>query len=382
MRPRRPFPFGPLSLCGLLLGLVAACATPPPPTDDAIAVVAGAHGNAPAPAAVGAVAHAIDHAARIQATMTLVVDSGTPRILSQGKLGGSCRNDAACAQAVATSVARVGSALASARADTPENNLLGALDLAARGLADHAGHRVLAVIDSGLQTTAPLRLQDAGVLGADPREVADYLSHNRLLPSLAGDTVLFSGLGDTVAPQAALSPAQRANLAAIWEAVARRAGAADVRFVETPLTGPPAPGLPPVTPVPLGPTITFTGATVDLPDGAIPFERDSATLRDPEAARDTLASLADRINATHRPVLLTGTTANVGPLAGQRALGKARAEAIRDILVRRLGVPADLISTAGVGSDWQGYVADHDPTGQLLPGPAAQNRRVVVAQRP
>ncbi|HEY2206757.1 MAG TPA: OmpA family protein [Pseudonocardia sp.] len=377
----------PRSIAGVLVAAVAAvtllagCSTPAPAGDDALAVVVGGHANSPAPAALGTVAEAIDAAVHGQAAAAVVVNAGTPTVASQGALGLNCRNGASCDQAVQQNTALLTGTVAQARADTPENDLLGAIALGARTLADHHGARTLAVIDSGLQTVAPLRFQDPGVLAADPGEVADYLERGRELPELAGATVIFSGIGDTVAPQAPLPSAARANLAAIWEAVARRAGAATVRFVQAPLTGAPSTGLPPVTAVPVGVPAAFEGATLDLPETVLPFERDTAVLKDPAAARAVLTGLADRISARRTPVLLTGATANVGPLDGQRALGKARAEAIRALLVGQLGVPASLVATVGVGSAWQGYVHDHDAAGQLLPGPAAQNRRVIVAPR-
>lgn len=331
----------------------------------------------PAPEPLGAVAGVLDRAAHAQATAAVVVASGTPAVVRRGALGLGCRNEASCARAEYTNSELLRAAISQARATTPEDNLLGALDLGSRTLADHRGGKLLAVIDSGLQTVAPLRFQDPGVLASDPAEVADYLASVGALPSLAGDTVVFSGIGDTVGPQPALPTAQRTNLRAIWAAIAQRAGAASVQFVHDPLTAQPAAGLPPVTTVPVGPPVSFDATTVSLPDATLGFWHDSAVLRDPTTARATLRQLADRITATRTTVLITGITANVGPLAGQRTLGQARADAVAAIL-KQLGVPTNRVRTVGVGSAWPGYVPDHDATGHLLPGPAARNRMVLV----
>ena len=367
-----------LLLCALAV-LVAGCSAPAPTgTDDALAIVVGAHADAPAPTPGGAVAQAIDRAVQGQAWAAVVVDSGTPSVASQGQLGRNCNNSASCAQATQTNTALLDSTISTARAGQPEANLLAAIDLGARTLADHHGGKTLAVIDSGLQTLPPLRFQDAGVLTAAPQEVADYLQQTHALPALTGETVIFAGLGDTAPPQTPLSPAQRDNLQAIWSAVAHRAGAVDVQFVRAPLTSAPASGLPPVTPVPTGAPLSFTAPTIDLTDAVLPFRHDSAMIVDPAAASATLSALAAQLVASHAHLQLTGATANVGPLDGQRALGRARAKAIAAILVDRLHVPATLVTVVGVGSDWPGYVPDHDAAGHLLPGPAAENRRVVA----
>lgn len=363
----------------VLIVLVAGCSAPAPAnTDDALAIVVGAHADAPPPIPDGAVAHAINQAVREQAWAAVVIDSGTPGIVSQGQLASNCNNSASCAQTAQTNTALLNTTISRARAGQPESNLLAAIDLGARALADHHGAKTLAVIDSGLQTLPPLRFQDAGVLTAAPQEVTDYLQQTHTLPTLTGQTVIFAGLGDTAPPQTPLSPAQRDDLQAIWSAVAHRAGAANVQFVHAPLTGTPAPGLPPVTPIPTGAPLSFTAPTIDLTDALLPFRHDSAVLTDPAAARATLTTLAAQLLATHAHLQLTGATANVGPLNGQRKLGQARAAAIAAILVDQLHVPATLVTTVGVGSNWPGYITDHDATGHLLPGPAAQNRRVIA----
>jgi len=362
-----------------VLPLMSACAAPTSPTDTfALAIITGAHANAPKPVALGAVATSIDQAVRMQASAAVVVNSGHPTIVSQGRLALNCNNDTACDLAIRTKTRLLTTTVTGARADLPENNLLAAIALADRALADHHGTKTLDIVDSGLQTVPPLRFQDEGMLAANPQEVADYLDNTHQLPDLRGVDVIIEGLGDTSEPQDALLSAQRSNLEAIWEAILRRAGAVNVQRVEQPLTGHSASGLPPVTPVPVGLAISFTSQSFDLTEDLISFESETAILKDPVKAQETLTDLAERIIKSHATVTLVGATANVGPLDGQRALGTARANAIRTILVQQLHVPSGEVTAEGVGSDWPGYVSDHDQNGQLLPGPAAQNRRVVV----
>ena len=74
---------------------------------------------------------------------------------------------------------------------------------------------------------------------------------------------------------------------------------------------------------------------------------------------------------------LTGTTARVGAPDGQIDLSERPAQAVLEELVD-LGVPASALTAVGLGSEFPGYVPDHDAAGTLLPGPAAANRKVVV----
>lgn len=79
----------------------------------------------------------------------------------------------------------------------------------------------------------------------------------------------------------------------------------------------------------------------------------------------------------NRSVRLTGTTARTGDRAGQIALAEARANAVAGLLFER-GARREQVSTAGVGSYFDGYVPDHDAAGSLIPAAAALNRTVIV----
>jgi outer membrane protein OmpA-like peptidoglycan-associated protein len=74
---------------------------------------------------------------------------------------------------------------------------------------------------------------------------------------------------------------------------------------------------------------------------------------------------------------LTGTTADVGDKAGQVRLSEQRAQAVAALLAG-LGVPAGRLTVTGRGSDFPGYVVDHDGSGNLLPAAAALNRKVMI----
>ncbi len=98
--------------------------------------------------------------------------------------------------------------------------------------------------------------------------------------------------------------------------------------------------------------------------------------RDPDQTRAVLADYARAIKNGKR-ALLTGTTASAGTPEYRLQLSQKRANAVRDLLVS-LGAPADRISTRGWGSDFPGYVPDHDQQGNLDPIPAAHVRQAVA----
>lgn len=367
-------------LAVILVGvLLAGCeGGPPDPAGGALVVVAGAHANASAPAVPPGADAAVEAAARDQPTAAVIVSSGRPEVVEHGPLPLECRNRSSCAAALTQNVQAVAAAVSGARAGSAEVDLLGSLHLAARVLADDDGPRTLVVLDTGLQTVPPLAFQNPGTLQADPRDVVGYLESTSDLPDLTGVVVHLAGIGDTHFPQPPLDPAQRSDLLQIWEAVLVAAGAEAVHVEQTPLTGAPVPDLPPVTVVPVDAPVALDGRVVDLPESVVPFEPDTAVLRDPDSARVALVALAERITGEHSPVHLIGATASVGSPAGRRDLGAARADAVRRLLIEELGVPGELVTTEGVGSDWPGHITDVDADGRLMPDAAALNRRVLA----
>jgi outer membrane protein OmpA-like peptidoglycan-associated protein len=151
----------------------------------------------------------------------------------------------------------------------------------------------------------------------------------------------------------------------------------EVLLEERPLAEETVVGLPDVSvvPVPAGPACV--GATIELTGADVAFQPDSAEFVDAAAARAVLEPIAEQLVETAATATLTGTTADVGPIEGQRALGLSRAQAVLDELVA-LGVPASALTAVGLGSEFTGHVTDHDAAGNLLPGPAAANRKVII----
>lgn len=265
------------------------------------------------------------------------------------------------------------------RARVQGADLLTALDKAARAHKPVEGGTIV-VVDSGLATTGAVRFDDETSINVDETELADALAAQGQLPNLRGMTVVFLGLGETVAPQERLTPAQRDHVADIWKAIATRAKAACVTSLvqlgETAPTG----SLPPVPTVPVPAPVRAVGqSSFDVRFGdALLFEPDTSTFADPERAMAALRPVAD--HAAAQPgarVHVVGTSANLGSRDSQVALSSARARAVADALIS-LGVAPSRIDVEGVGSDFPGYVPDVDDEGNVIPGAAEQNRRVLI----
>lgn len=341
----------------------------------ALAVIVGAHSNMVAPSLVDPVKAEIETAAELGSPATVIVDDGSPSAAAPLSL--KTANDNPLYQQ--DQINQLTNLINQTRADDAEVDLLAAISLAARSVTDAVGPKTIVVIDSGLQTTGALRFQDSdgALLNANPDEVVELLRRTQQLPNLTGMRVIFTGLGDTAAPQQPMPAPARAVLVALWTKIVESAGGkAEVKQAPLPSTRT-IDGLPPVTTVPvtakpIGPLPSITV----LRDGTVGFVPDQAVFRDAAQARAVLADYAKEI-ANGRWALLTGTTASAGTSEYRLRLSQQRANAVRDLLVS-LGAPADRISTRGLGSDFPGYVPDHDPQGNLDPIPAAQNRQVII----
>jgi OOP family OmpA-OmpF porin len=381
---------------GLLAGLLAGCSSSSGASKGAsgtsvdaslgtggLAIVVGMHANAPTPSVPAEVLQLIDQALLDQSQIALVTNEGKARGQTF-QLPLTAKNALSKKQQLATYRAQILGGIATMRARTPQNDLLDAIDEAGRRIASVKGQRTIAVIDSGLQTISPLRFQEAGMLEADPSDVGDFLKHAGDLPNLAGDKVLLIGFGDTAPPQVSLAVAQRSNVQAIWSEVLTAAGAT-VTVGAAPITGDSATGLPIVATVAIKSPADFAVAVVapkktvsiQLTQDAVGFRPSTADFADRSAADRVLRPLAKQIRAQHLKVHLVGSTATHGTMASQRKLSKERADAVKQRLVN-LGVSAGAITTEGVGSAGPGHISDVSPSGGLLAGPAARNRKVTV----
>lgn len=394
---RRSWTWGGLAAV-LLVALLSGCggednesaqwsdATCPTGSSGSLAIVLGVRRNSPEPRLPQGIEELIVGAAKAGEPVVALPVDGEPTLEVEATFESTAGNEVARKEDLVRFVQNLREAMSGVRADSPEADPLTALTLAARAAGD--GGTVL-LLDSGLQTTGPLDFRQEGMLEADPTEVADYLQANAVLPDLTGRSVVFGGLGDVAAPQEPLQ-GHRENLIEIWTTIARRGGAGCVTVLEEPNTNEAVRtdgsgrALPPVSevavpdPAPIAVEDPDTCNEEVLREGGnVRFVPDEARFRDPRAVRDRLRRLARQIKEEGLSAELLGTTSSWGTKEGRLRVSRLRAAAVRDVLVD-LGVPADRLTTRGLGSDSDHHVDDRGPNGELMPGPAARNRSVVI----
>ncbi|MEV4517434.1 OmpA family protein [Dactylosporangium sp. NPDC049525] len=252
------------------------------------------------------------------------------------------------------------------------SDILGAL-----GAASRENPKKLLVISDGLANTGDLDLNRSG-FDSDPKMLADTIKNAKSLPpTLQGQTVVWSGLGETgtVLPQAL-----RTSLEGVWTAVLGAAGASVTFDARVGGSATPAPSGMPADEVKL-PKATETtngcGTEITVPT-ALLFSPNSAALQ-----QDTGTVLSDVANTLKGHAdwvaVVAGHTANYGTQEGQLKLSRQRAEAVAGRLVQ-LGVDRSRLTTEGYGSsrpavpEIVGNVHDE--------AAAAKNRRVVIVIGP
>jgi outer membrane protein OmpA-like peptidoglycan-associated protein len=263
-----------------------------------------------------------------------------------------------------------------ALAKVPEADVLSALSLASR--TTPAGGTVV-MLDSGLQTVAPLDFRENDLLLAEPNDVADFLTKAELLPDLARRNLVLVGTGDTAAPQERLNDRLRTNLRGIWRTIGE-AGSACVDDVPVGGREVSVEGVPTVStvvlPVPPEPA-KQCGDTVLGEQNNVGFLPDRTDFRDEAAARTEIGLIVDQARDGNQQIELIGTTARSGPRASQIDLAKRRANRVRDIMVEQ-GISPKRVTATGVGSfSDEFYLTDGGPE-KLDPAIASKNRRVIA----
>jgi flagellar motor protein MotB len=369
---------GALVLVASLAGCAGAAAAPAAPVHSGqLAIVVGAHANAPTGPLTGKGAWARDVAAAQGSDFQLVVGDGAPYVAADEALTVDAADEAARQAQREANRETIDAAVEEATARTPESDLLAALTLAAQHPVSAPGLRVVLVRDSGLSTTGVLDFRQPGLLDADPEEVADSLADVGQLPALSGVQVVFQGVGETLPSQPDLDPVRKVQLEAIWDAVLRRAGAVDVVFESPTDQRPPSGELPPVSPVELSAPLRCEDGVLTVSGGGMAYRPATSELLDPQAAEDLLRPVAERITSEGLIAEVFGHYAAVGEENRRRELTEERAQAVANVLID-LGVPVSQLRVQGFGSDFPGYVPDRDPAGRLVPATAALNRTVVL----
>jgi len=371
------------TVIALVSGL-AACSggSPPvqaPATDPAAVAVVTGEATSPAAIETPTIKALLNRAFDRNAGFAVVDAGGRPRLFAT-RLGGTFGNSDAKNAALAEQMSAAIRALDKVIPATSDSDPWTAVSEAIGWLHDQGGG-TLVVENSGLGTTGFLNYRQPGLLEADPAELVTFAQAHDEEPDATGIKVILLGIGWTAPPQPALDAPERVNLLGQWAALLKAAGA-QASIDQTPLTGPAPAGAPKVS------LVTTTQVIWDPPPGTcgtalntteLHFIVGTAQLQDPAAAKPVLRNVVAELKANHRVATITGTTSSEGGAAINIPLSKKRAQATAQ-LMESMGLPRSQIGQViGLGSQFPGYVPDIGPGGVLLPGPAAENRQVIVS---
>jgi OOP family OmpA-OmpF porin len=389
MTRRRPRPAA-IRLAAVAAGIMAlvaglaACGggsspAPAPATEPAALAVVTGDANSPAAIETPAIEALLDRAFDRNAGFAVVDAGGRPHLFST-TLGGTFGNSDAEQAALAEQVPAAGRALDKIIPAAGESDPWTAVSEAIGWLHDQGGG-TLVVENSGVGTAGFLNYRQPGLLEADPAELVTFARAHHELPDAVGIKVILLGIGWTASPQPLLDAPERANLAAQWDALLKAAGAT-ASPAQTPLTGPAPAGAPKVSLVnttedPWKPPPGTCGTAINTTE--LRFAVGTAQLRDPAAATAVLGKADAELKANHRVASFTGTTSSEGGPAINVPLSQQRAQVTAQ-LMESMGLPRSQVGQViGLGSHFPGYVPDIGPGGVLLPGPAAENRQVIIS---
>lgn len=270
--------------------------------------------------------------------------------------------------------------MAATKAETPEADVLQAIDIASRSLSDapQGASKQLIVLDSGLSTAGALNFTTSDFLDADPSLAINYLADNKGIPDLSGIDVAFIGLGDVSSPQQQLTGSEIANLKSIWTGIISKGGGKANILNSLSGGAGPTTGYPAVTPI-----SGLTVATTSFDNSSavvfrnILFTGDSAEYVDTNVVMSALQPVASYMKAhPDYSILLIGTTAGDGDENYCLNLSKARAEAVRATLIS-MGISEKRITAIGKGYEDEWHLPDVS-NGHLTESVAALNRKVVL----
>lgn len=381
-----------LMLCVLLVLSITGCRKQEERKPLNVALLIGNHANAATPNLTAAKPHIIEACESFGYVSIITID-GSPfqsaqadipvpkKALSESKL-----------ESIAASQEKEIMDLAEGSlAKSPEADTLKAIELGVRALRSREdGTSKMLILDSGVCTTGSLDFTDSLLEAVNPDTVAENLKEQGALPDMQGIEVIWTGLGDTAAPQKPLSSKNLEILKNIWEKVLTMSGA-KVEFTSDLPTGSTGTSttLPTVTAIEVLQPVSAViengyrqEDTVVLDQETLNFKPDSdELLSDMDTLKQVLSPIADSIKKENYPILLCGTTASTGTQESALELSKQRCEAVKQILLS-LGVQERQIQTLGLGyKDHPFHVDDLNQDGSLNEELAKSNRSVIILPR-
>ena len=285
---------------------------------------------------------------------------------------------------------------------TAEKDTIKAIRLAADTLDNCTGDKTIILIDNGISTTGIVTFKTFQNFNVD--ELINALGENDY-PDLTNYSVVWYGLGDTVAPQNELNNDDLNSLQSFWEKYLENCGVANVKFPKKVAVNETADNsaLPWVSTVEVTPTLskvpdfkalmqqveempeeerdkTFDDALQDGIQWSVEFKPDSFELVDKETAVELMTPLADYLKSNQDiKVELLGTTATDLTSTNESCVrfSKGRAEAIKSILTDDMGVNSDQLITVGLGYENEFHIDDLNADGSLNEAVAPKNRCVI-----
>lgn len=311
--------------------------------------------------------------------ITLIREDGAPAAIQTARVYPV--NDGAKDNDVNKALNALIPAVTGVKAQVDGDDVMAAMDLVSRTSSADA---TVVFLGSGLADRGALDLTKPALITADPAAVTEKLRNLNSIPDLSGRTIYWYGLGEARGTQQPLTPAQRNNYQGIYTSIFAAAGAhAEFRPGPTgtakfnPGNGHTVVPVPPAQQV----SVDFP-ATGDVTFGdgsAFGFRPESTALRDPAAAEEEILKMVRwLVEHPHGTITVTGTTSSAGDEAGRMKLSSERAQVICDLAIRAGADPARLRS-AGVGKDFDDYIDDRLPNGDLDEAVAPANRNVILS---
>lgn len=269
---------------------------------------------------------------------------------------------------------------------TGEANILDAINISSKNLADKEGKKELIIMDSGLSTSGLLNFSEGYLENIDPDQVVEALKERNALPNLEGIKVTWYGLGQTAGGQEKPSEKSYRLLLEIWERILQEAGAQDIYISKEIINtkDPEDSDFPKVSKVNF---VKEENIIIDSLDEPVIFDEEEIAFKSGTAdlltskdqVKEKLSDIANILKEKKdKKILLAGTTATYGSQASCVDLSYQRCETIKNIFLE-MGIEKDRIEMVGLGFENHPFhKEDIMADGSLDEKIAQKNRSVIV----